>query len=411
MTFYSVHRRRKFKKPAQQSANTKRVLFVIDSLGNGGAEKSLVSLLRLLSREEMDIDLIMFGHGGINEKYLPDSIHIIPLTHLKRRGPAAVFSHLTRRVWLATWLRYDKRPSNWRESYRHYNLLLKHDLEWPTIYDVAIAYGQHAPTYFVAEKVNAKYKMAWVNAQAIDFPEKIAAEKKFYDRIDLVVPVSEAVRDSLYKNMPYASHKMTIVRDIVNPEFIETLSAQRADFTLDHTKPAILSIGRLQTYQKGYDFSIRACRLLKDRGYDFNWYVIGEGRDEDEIRRFVTENQVEDRFILLGTTPNPYSVIRQCNMLVHAARIEGFGLVIAEAKILNKPCVCTDFPAAKLQIEHEVTGLIAQQNAESLADNIARLLDKPELVKQLSLRLENEPKGNIEEVEVVKKLINECPRF
>ena len=55
----------------------KKVLFVIDSLRCGGAEKSLVSLLPLLNREKYEIHLWMLCRGGVFESLLPDNVIIV----------------------------------------------------------------------------------------------------------------------------------------------------------------------------------------------------------------------------------------------------------------------------------------------------------------------------------------------
>lgn len=49
----------------------KRLLFVIDSLGIGGAEKSLVTLLNCIDYNKFDVDLQLFSRGGAFEKYVP----------------------------------------------------------------------------------------------------------------------------------------------------------------------------------------------------------------------------------------------------------------------------------------------------------------------------------------------------
>ena len=46
----------------------KRVLFFIESLRCGGAEKSIVSLLPLLNYRKMDVDLMLLQRGGIFDK-------------------------------------------------------------------------------------------------------------------------------------------------------------------------------------------------------------------------------------------------------------------------------------------------------------------------------------------------------
>ena len=52
----------------------KRVLFVIDSLHSGGAEKSLVSLLNLFDYENYEVDLLTFKEGGLYASLLPKNV-------------------------------------------------------------------------------------------------------------------------------------------------------------------------------------------------------------------------------------------------------------------------------------------------------------------------------------------------
>ena len=55
----------------------RRLLLIIDSLGGGGAEKSLISLLPLIDYARYDVDLIIFKHGGVYEKYVPKEVKIV----------------------------------------------------------------------------------------------------------------------------------------------------------------------------------------------------------------------------------------------------------------------------------------------------------------------------------------------
>ncbi len=55
----------------------KRILFVIDSLNSGGAEKSLVSLLSLFDYENYEIDLLTFKEGGLYVPLLSENVRLI----------------------------------------------------------------------------------------------------------------------------------------------------------------------------------------------------------------------------------------------------------------------------------------------------------------------------------------------
>ena len=76
---------------------------------------------------------------------------------------------------------------------------------------------------------------------------------------------------------------------------------------------------------------------------------------------------------------NTYPFMANCDIYVQTSSFEGFGLTIAEAKILGKPVVSTNFDVVHDQITHEQNGLIAEMAAEALADNILRLLKEDSL--------------------------------
>ena len=52
----------------------KKIVFVIESLHHGGAEKSLVTLLNLLDYSKLQVDLILFKKGGEFEKFIPKEV-------------------------------------------------------------------------------------------------------------------------------------------------------------------------------------------------------------------------------------------------------------------------------------------------------------------------------------------------
>ena len=59
----------------------KKVLFVIESLGCGGAEKSLVSLLSLLDRRKYDLYIWMIHREGAFKHLLPNDIMLHVLSY------------------------------------------------------------------------------------------------------------------------------------------------------------------------------------------------------------------------------------------------------------------------------------------------------------------------------------------
>lgn len=55
----------------------KKILFVIDSLNCAGAEKSLITLLSLIDYSKYEVDLQIFGYGGMLQELLPKEVNLL----------------------------------------------------------------------------------------------------------------------------------------------------------------------------------------------------------------------------------------------------------------------------------------------------------------------------------------------
>lgn len=117
------------------------------------------------------------------------------------------------------------------------------------------------------------------------------------------------------------------------------------------------------------------------------------------MEKYIAENHLEDTFILLGTTPNPYPYIKDATLYVQTSRHEGYGLSIAEARILNTPVVTTEFDAVYNQMVHGKNGLVVPQDPTAVADAVEQLLTDKEAYNSIVAYQQQEKKGNSEEIE------------
>jgi glycosyltransferase involved in cell wall biosynthesis len=146
---------------------------------------------------------------------------------------------------------------------------------------------------------------------------------------------------------------------------------------------------------------------LKERGIPFRWYVLGKGPYRAEMEVFIDQHQLQDQFFLLGTTSNPYPYFRACDVYVQTSRFEGFGLSIAEARLLDKPVVTTEFEAVYNQMIQGGNGLVTDIDPIAVADAIERLLNDKELYDHIVSFQQNEKKGNPEEINKFYDLISQ----
>ena len=359
----------------------RKVLFVIDSLGCGGAEKSLVSLLPLLDYNNVKVDLMTVKRGGIFERFVPDNITIHPFPPIYgiRKGWQIVcrlyFSFLLRFFYLIG-VKTHGAEVKWMAMKSSYPKLQDE-------YDIAIAYQQGFPTYYVATKVKALKKYAWINADIQKAGYKESFNRPYYTKIDRVVAVSEALHQ-LLKQMNYVNPaKLFTIYDILNVDLIRGMAKEKGfEDVLPENTWRIVTVGRL-VHQKNYFLAVDTARLLKRKKIKFRWYFIGEGNEQPMIEKLIADYGLQQEVRLLGMLPNPYPYIAHCDIYVQTSRCEGYGLTLCEARILHKPEVCTNFPIAFDQIKDGVNGLIAEMTPESVCDKIMQLVHNKELRETL----------------------------
>ena len=111
---------------------------------------------------------------------------------------------------------------------------------------------------------------------------------------------------------------------------------------------------------------------------------------------------------LLGMKTNPYPYMAQADIYAQTSRYEGFGMTIAEARILGIPVVSTNFDVVYNQITHKKNGLIAEMNGVKIGEQILRLIQDNELREHIkSTLLKEENLTSQTEVRKVEKMIDE----
>lgn len=395
----------------------KKILFVIDSLHCAGAEKSLITLLSLLDYSKYEVDLQLLGYGGALEKLLPKEVNLLkPLkyTDYCNMGIKSAIGYsaktfkwnmLISRVKFTLELRKGK-YTNAQKARIYWQKSAKAIENNNKEYDVAISYAQGVPTFYVADKIKAKKKYAWVNVSYRLNEEDKMFQKKYYDIYDNIIAVSDSAKEVFLGTFPEYSEKSKIIYDINDGDFIKRMAEEGSSYEDNYKGLRILTVGRL-SHQKGYDIALEACKILRDKGIEFRWYSLGIGPLKDEIEQYIKDNNLEENFKLLGVKANPYPYIKECDIYVQTSKFEGFGLAIAEARMLNRPVVTTRFDAVYNQMIDRKNGLVVDMNSKGIANGILELINDKELTSEIIKYLETEKKGNIEELERFYELVGE----
>lgn len=389
----------------------KSILFVNESLACAGGEKSLLNLLAALDYNKYDVYLQLFKYGCPWDKYIDSRVKVLPplpyALFTEMGLPKAILYAIThgKIKWLISRLRYSfglrthKELTNPDKAYLYWKYQAQCYDEIKSEYDYIIAYAQGIPTFYVADKSKPTIKsLAWVNATYL--PESPCREfvQKRLDKIDIINAVSEPIKEVITKHWPSIFSKVTVFRDLINPKMIWEMSKENISFQPRKDVLTIMTLGRLSP-QKGYDIAVSAASALKNRGLKFKWYVLGGGKLENAIRDDIERLGLDEHMVLLGIKSNPYPFLKFADIYVQTSRLEGFGLAIAEARLLNIPVVTTRFNTVFMQMKDGKNGLVTDMNGEAVADAIMKLASDKDLYNSIVEYLKQEPKGNLEKID------------
>lgn len=389
----------------------KKILFVVDSLNCGGAEKSLVSLLNTFDYEKYDVFLQLMSVEGIFLANVPQEVKILPeldyVVFSKSNWSYKLkhLNYLLKKVKIFFGMRFERKKGRLHGSQAYWKSAKSAFKTVKENFDVAVAWGQGTPTHYVAEKVKAKKLFAVINADYESLGLNRDFDANFYKKYSKIFAVSNKLNVMTKSIFPEFADKIHTLYDINNAELIEQLASVENPFT-DIMSTKIVTVGRLVS-AKGYDLLIKAAKILKDKSIDYKWFIIGEGPErkliENEIEKFELKNNV----FLLGQKQNPYVYMANADVYVQTSKNEGFCLTLAEARILNTPVISTNFDAVYNQIEHMQNGIITEKNGESIASAIVELLNNDNLREKIIKKLSTQKKGNIEEIDKLYRFIEE----
>lgn len=389
-------------------ATTKKsLLFVINNLNCGGAEKALVSLLQTIDYSKYAVDLFVFKHEGVFFENLPKEVHVLEeqkiVPYLYSSTKSAVLKALKSFNFRAIWLRLQlfllskKHQSGVAVEQYFWKYYAKGLSSLNKEYDAAIGFQEKNPIYFCVDKVKAKIKIGWIHTDLEQLGLDFQHEQYYFEQLNHIVTVSEGLTDRLQQQQPQFQSKIITIENIISSKVLTDLSQEPTATTFDSNYFNIIYVGRIAK-EKGLFMGLEALKILVEQGYAVRWYLIGEGNQKEQLLLDAARYGIASHLFFLGLKSNPYAYISKASAFLLPSFFEGKSISLEEAKLLHKPIVITDFSSAKDQIEHGVTGLIAAMNPSSIAEKLAQFITNERLRNEVSINLKNTTFGTENEV-------------
>lgn len=350
----------------------RKVLFLIESLAGGGAEKVLTTLVQHIDKAKFDVTVCAISGGGKYEL----EVKTVAQYHSVMNAPDSYRGLMKLWYVIKYHLIYDWMPMSW--VYRFFV---------PKDNDVEVAFVEGFATKLMAATCNQNAKkIAWVHCDMVrdHWTRRIFksdnAEYSCYKRYQQVVTMSETQKHSLSQVFPELDVK--VCYNPIDSEQILTLSKQAVDsIPQKDERIRLVSTGRLAPV-KAFDRLLRIVNRLKNDGISTELWLLGEGGERKNLEKYIGENTLEDEIKLIGFQTNPYKCMTQCDLFVCSSISEGFSTAITEALILGLPVVSTEVSGVREQLTNGC-GIITENDEEALYQGLKSVLERPQMLEEM----------------------------
>lgn len=352
----------------------KKVLFVIESLGGGGAEKVLTTIVKYLDKSKYDITVLLVTEVGIYLKEVKKYCRVVAM--LPNYDSLESFVDKLKYKLDYKYI-YSSSP---RKVYKKY---IKEE------YDIEIAFVEGYATRLIANSPNKNSKkIAWVhidmreNPYADQYYKSLEEHIECYKNFNDVICVSSSVKKVMEDKFKLENNLKVIYNPIDAHQILE--KAKEFSIEKDLKKINIITVGRLEN-QKGFDRLINAIGRINSDKLNIHLNILGEGSKYNELKDLIHLNKLENTVSLLGFKKNPFPWVLSSDIFICTSRAEGYSLVIAEAMVLGIPIISVNCSGPNELLDFGKYGLLIENSDSAIRDVLCSIVDKKINLENLKL--------------------------
>ena len=345
----------------------KKLLFLINSLNVGGAEKALITLVNNLDKSKFKVTVLSILDGGACREDLDKDIEYRTIIKTKNKFLRKLFARLICFTLPA-------------------KFVYKKFIKKKYYYDYEAAYLEGVPTKLLSVS-NAPCKYAWVQT---DFSKYYSQEKVYkkisdarncYSKFDKIIFASLNAQKGFIEKLGAVNEaNYLVIYNYLNKEKIVEKSNEKINEDLSKDRKIVLSVGRL-VEQKAYDRLLKVHKKLISENVLHYLWIAGDGPKREELENYIKENNLQNSVKLLGYQENPYKFMKNADIFASSSVVEGFSLVSIEAMFCGSAIMLTDVGGAREALGDSEYGIVAESSEEGIYEGLKTLLLDEEKIK------------------------------
>lgn len=380
----------------------KKIAFVNTTMNIGGIPKASIPFLEQLQKI-YDVTLFLTDSEGELIDSVPKGIKIVILPNENYKSQIlGALKQLKFYKTIKSLVSYFL-AKNWIERVKA-RIKLKDTQE--EHFDAAIAYfGMNAKCLFTTlYNIKADKKIAFIHGDHPFKENELKTVEKIYQRFDRIFCGSKANINSFLSDFPNCKDLTDYFYCIINEKEVLSESQKECDLVKKDGLLNILTVGRLSP-EKGQDMIPQIAEILKNKGFDFIWTLVGDGELMEQIKTESINRGVFDKLSFAGAQKNPYPYFANCDIFVQPSYTEGYSIVTREAAILGKPIVATNVGGQPEGFTNGVDILLVEPNIEDISKALIELFMAPQKRKKLSENVALRDYTNLNELKKIVDLI------
>ncbi len=352
----------------------KKVLLLVPSLGMGGMERVLVNYANLFAKRGYAVTVLNLSYDdpAIVSGFDPAVRYVAGFSPVKHLLLSSARDILHFRFRILPWRKWFRLHSS-QYLYKKY---VRED------FDVEIAFFGVETFKIISGSINQKAcKLGWIHSSnSKQFGSqyvKAADIPRIYRKIENIVCVSQESKKLIQDTFGERSNVFVINNpndsEKIRKQAQEPCEAQKNAFTF-------VNVSRIDDTSKGFFRLLDVCKRLREAGFVFSLWIIGNGADYEAVKRKIEKDGLTN-VVLFGQQSNPYKFMKQADMYLCSSYYEGFSMTMAEAVILAKPILTTRVSGADEMLDGGKYGLIVENSEEGLLAGMTKILSDENLFR------------------------------
>lgn len=251
--------------------------------------------------------------------------------------------------------------------------LLTSNLDWIHFGFATLALGKEN----ISKVIGAKMAVSFRGFDMAIYPVKHPnCYSHLFKNVNKVHTISDDLLQLAYKQG--LSREVEVVK--IPPAIsVENFNPKSSIIPINQSPISILTVARLH-WKKGLIYTLEALKILKSKGIDFKYYIVGKGEMIEELKFAIFQLNLTENVFLLGKKQH-HEVIECYNrssIYIQYSISEGFCNAVLEAQAMKLLCVVSDAEGLSENVLHEKTGwVVPKRNSQLLAKKLIEIINLP----------------------------------